>query len=89
VKDVKKLPRDVPHPLKTMTDKINLKNPKRLKIPSTYILTYVDDTAIEEDDFYPFYKKAKTMGFKTIEFVGDHNPQIKKLKELVDLLEQE
>jgi hypothetical protein len=29
------------------------------------------------------------MGFKIIEFVGDHNPQIKKLKELVDLLEQE
>ncbi|WP_194932930.1 alpha/beta hydrolase [Sphingobacterium paramultivorum] len=89
VKDVKKLPRDVPHPLKTMTDKINLKNPKRLKIPSTYILTYTDGTAIEEDDFYPFYKKAKTMGFKTIEFVGDHNPQIKRLKELVNLLEQE
>ncbi|MNI06540.1 Pyrethroid hydrolase [compost metagenome] len=89
VKDVKKLPRDVPHPLKTMTEKINLKNPKRLKIPSTYILTYTDGTAIEEDDFYPFYKKAKTMGFKTIEFVGDHNPQIKRLKELVNLLEQE
>jgi hypothetical protein len=89
VKDTKKLPRDVPHPLRTMTDKISLKNPKRLKIPSTYILTYEDGKASEEDDFYPFYKKAKNIGFKTIEFVGDHNPQIKKLKELVDLLEQE
>jgi len=89
VKDIKKLPRDVPHPLRTMTDKISLKNPKRLKIPSTYILTYEDGKTIEDDDFYPFYRKAKNIGFKTVEFVGDHNPQIKKLKELVDLLEQE
>jgi len=89
VKDNNKFPRDVPHPLKTMTDKISLKNPKRSKIPSTYILTYEDGTKMENDDFYPFYKRAKNSGFKTIEFVGDHNPQIKKLKELVDLLEQE
>ncbi|KKO91808.1 hypothetical protein AAW12_08390 [Sphingobacterium sp. Ag1] len=89
VRDIKKLPRDVPHPLRTMTDKISLKNPKRLKIPGTYILTYEDGKTIEDDDFYPFYRKAKNIGFKTVEFVGDHNPQIKKLKELVDLLEQE
>lgn len=89
VKDEHKFPRDVPHSMKTMTDEINLKNSKRTKIPSTYILTYEDKKAIEKDDFYPFYKKAKQRNFKTIEFMGDHNPQIKKLKELVDLLEQE
>ncbi|WP_312185560.1 alpha/beta hydrolase [Sphingobacterium sp.] len=89
VKNYSKFPRDVPHPLKTMTDRISLKNAKRLDIPSTYILTYEDSRSLEEDDFYPFYKKAKDLGFKTIEFIGDHNPQIKKLKELVDLLERE
>ncbi|WP_294185633.1 alpha/beta hydrolase [uncultured Sphingobacterium sp.] len=89
VKDDNKFPRDVPHPLKTVTDKIHLINPKRNKIPTTYILTYEDGTALEKDDFYPFYKEARNLGFKTIEFVGDHNPQIKKLKELVDLLECE
>lgn len=88
-KDEHKFPRDVPHPVRTMTDKIKLSNRKRQHIPSTYVLTYELGTQLEEDDFYPFFKRAKQRNFKTIEFIGDHNPQIKKLKELVDLLEQE
>jgi len=89
MKDESKFPRDVPHPLKTMTDRINLRNPEREKIPATYILTYQDDKAMDKDDFYPFYAKAKQRHFKTVELISDHNPQIKKLKELVDLLLQE
>ncbi|MGE8381407.1 MAG: alpha/beta fold hydrolase [Sphingobacterium sp.] len=89
VKDESKFPRDVPHPLKTMTDKISLRNPERERIPATYILTYEEGKAMEKDDFYPFYAKAKQRHFKTVELIGDHNPQIKKLKELVDLLSQE
>jgi pimeloyl-ACP methyl ester carboxylesterase len=89
VKDESKFPRDVPHPLKTMTDRINLLNSKREKIPATYILTYEDAKPMNKDDFYPFYIKAKQRHFKTVELIGDHNPQIKKLKELVDLLSQE
>ncbi|MFU1858320.1 hypothetical protein BWD42_13525 [Sphingobacterium sp. CZ-UAM] len=89
VKDDMKFPRDVPHPLKTMSDGINLNNPEREKIPATYILTYEGDQPMEKDDFFQFYAKAKKKHFKTIELIGDHNPQIKKLKELVDLLLQE
>ncbi|RKO70524.1 alpha/beta hydrolase [Sphingobacterium puteale] len=89
VKDERKFPRDVPHPLKTMTDKISLRNSERERIPATYILTYEEGKTMEKDDFYPFYAKAKQRHFKTVELIGDHNPQIKKLKELVDLLLQE
>lgn len=89
VKDGGKFPRDVPHPLKTMTDRINLSNPARERIPSTYILTYEQGKPMERDDFYPFYERAKQRHFKTRELISDHNPQIKKLQELVDLLEQE
>ena len=44
VSDDKKPPKDVPHPLKTFTDKLILKNPDRNKIPTHYILTYNNST---------------------------------------------
>lgn len=88
VKDTSKLPRDVPHPLRTMTDHITLKNENRKLIPSTYILTFEGDDPVN-DDFYYFYERAKNNKFKVIEMEADHNPQIKKLKELVYLLHHE
>lgn len=88
VKDTSKFPRDVPHPLRTMTDRIRLNNKKRTLIPSTYILTYQGDD-ISKDDFYFFYQRAKKNNFKVIEMPADHNPQVNNLKELVSLLHNE
>lgn len=87
VKDFTKFPRDVPHPIRTLTDRVSITNLKASIIPATYILTY--EEKIENDDFYKFYLRAKARKYKTIEMEADHNPQIKKLKELVTLLHKE
>ncbi|SFB81022.1 Alpha/beta hydrolase family protein [Parapedobacter composti] len=82
------LPRDVPHPAKTFSQPIRLKNPVRLKLPTTYILTYEGDNP-EKDTFAPFAAKAKQMGWKTINMQADHNPQMTMPQVLAELLEEE
>lgn len=90
VKDSAKVPRDVPHPLSTFTQKIQLKNNKRLALPTTYILTYESAKGgKEKDDFYPFYQKALVNKWKTVNLEASHNPQIDKLDELVHILLEE
>ena len=44
-------PKDVPHPLKTLTDPIALKNPARLKIKTDYILTVGPGKEPQQDGF--------------------------------------
>jgi pimeloyl-ACP methyl ester carboxylesterase len=90
IKDETKYPKDVPHPVKTLTDKILLPNTaKREKIPTTYLLTYDSGTEKEKDGFYKFYQRAQSKGFKTIAMEASHNPQIDKLDELVRYLNEE
>lgn len=90
IKDDNKYPKDVPHPVKTLTDKINLPNSEvREKIPTTYILTYDPGTEKEKDGFYKFYQKAQSKSFKTVVMEASHNPQIDKLDELVRQLIEE
>lgn len=84
VRDTTIFPRDVPHPATTLQSKIQLKNPDRLSIPSTYIFTFEGEK--EKDSFYPFVLRAKQYGWKVVDFEADHNPQIKKLEELVEIL---
>lgn len=83
-KDTTVFPRDVPHPAATLESAIQLKNPGRLSIPSTYIFTFEGNK--EKDAFYPFAQRAKQYGWKVVDFEADHNPQIKKLEELVEIL---
>lgn len=83
-RDTTVFPRDVPHPAATLASPIRLKNPGRLSIPSTYIFTYEGEK--EKDAFYPFSVRAKGYGWKVVDFEADHNPQVKKLDELVEIL---
>lgn len=90
VKDKAKTPRDVPHPIGTFTQKISLKNKKRLELPTTYIFTYENAKGGEEkDDFYRFYQKALKNEWKIQKLEASHNPQIDKLDELVTILLEE
>lgn len=90
VRDLSKTPRDVPHPVKTFTQKISLTNRNRLSIPTTYILTYEQDKGGEDkDDFYRFYQKALKNNWKIQKLEASHNPQIDKLDELVNILLEE
>lgn len=86
VKPDKSFPRDVPHPLKTMTDPLVLKNPAAAAIPGTYILTVEPGKAPADDDFYPFYLRAQARGWPVIVMEADHVPQWRKPAETAALL---
>lgn len=68
-------PKDVPHSVKTFTDKISLKNPKRLLIPTTYLLTVERGKDPEKDDFSSQANKARKKGWPILILEADHNPQ--------------
>lgn len=68
-------PKDVPHPYKTITDKIILKNKQREKISSTYILTVQKGTKPKDDGFYDQMNRAKMKGWPILELEADHNMQ--------------
>lgn len=88
VKEDQNPPKDVPHPLKTLTDPIILNNPKRLEIPADYILTIDPGTAEQLDTFYPYAQRAAQYKWPVHRMEADHNPQRSKPKELADFLAQ-
>lgn len=86
VKDDKKVPRDVPHPLNTFMEPIVLKNHNALKIPTTYILTVDPGKKPEEDDFFPSSQRARQRECKFYQMNADHNPQWSAPEALVTVL---
>jgi hypothetical protein len=81
-------PHDVLMPAKTFSQPISLTNQAAAaKLPATYILTVDKGETPEQDDFYPFYRRARARGWKVIVMEGDHNVQRSHRKELVGLLE--
>lgn len=79
-------PKDVPHPLKTFTDPIELDNPERLDIPTDYILTVDPGKQATQDDFYLHSQRARQYGWPVHLLEADHNPQWSKPRELVEML---
>ncbi len=78
-------PKDVPHPVKTLTDTLYLTN-RAEKIPTTYILTVDPGIDEKQDGFYLHAQRAKSRGWTMIQMSADHNPQWSKVDELVKLL---
>jgi hypothetical protein len=81
-------PSDVPHPLKTWTDKISLKNPKRTKLPTTFILTVDKGADPKLDDFASQANRAEKKGWPILQLEADHNPQWSAPEELVKMLKK-
>lgn len=79
-------PKDVPHPIKTLTDTLFLKNPQRLLIPTTYILTVDKGKEPASDDFAASSERARENGWRVIVMEADHNPQWSATEELVSIL---
>lgn len=77
-------PHDVPHPLKTFTDSIVLKN-RAQNIPSLYILTVEKGKEAKDDDFASQFERAKKKGWKTFQLESDHNPQWSAPQALVEM----
>ena len=86
VKADQKPPKDVPHPLKTFTQQISLKNEKTRSIPAAYILTVDPGKKAEEDNFAASAARAKARGYEMHEMSADHNPQWSAIDDLVNLL---
>ena len=56
-------PSDVPHPLKTWQDRIHLKNPDRLTLNTSYILTVDKGKQPVDDDFASQTERARQLGW--------------------------
>jgi hypothetical protein len=81
-------PHDVLMPAKTFSEPITLTNQAAAgKLTVTYILTVDKGSLPEQDDFYPFYRRARDRGWTTLIMEGDHNVQRSHPKELVTLIE--
>lgn len=80
-------PFDVPHPSKTFTDIISIKNIEASKIPAAYILTVDKGKNADEDDFSFFAKRAKERNFAYIQMDNtSHIPERESPKELAKIL---
>ena len=79
-------PKDVPHPMKTWKDRIRLKNPERLKISTTYILTVEKGADPTLDDFASQAERAKKKGWSMLQLEADHNAQWSAPDEFVKML---
>jgi pimeloyl-ACP methyl ester carboxylesterase len=86
VKSDQPVPKDVPHPIKTFTDTIVLKNQDRLRIPTSYILTVDPGTEARKDSFFPFAERAGKLGWPVYQMQSDHNPQWSAPQKLVEML---
>ena len=78
-------PHDVPHPLRSFTDRIRLQNAAAKGIPTTYILTV--EPGAETDDFSEHAARARARGWAITRLEADHNPQWSAPAELTDLLD--
>jgi len=81
-------PKDVPHPLKTWTDNISLRNPDRLKIPTTYILTVDKGQDPKRDDFASQAERADKKGWSMFQLEADHNAQWSAPEKFVKMLKE-
>ena len=66
-------PVDVPQPLLTFTEAIELGDPDAREIPTVFILTV--EAGKETDDFDLFADRARSRGGTVVEMEGGHNPQ--------------
>jgi pimeloyl-ACP methyl ester carboxylesterase len=82
------IPHDVPHPAKTLSEFISLKNQDAVKkISTTYALFVPSGRTPEQANFYRFYQRAQARGWTLLTLQSDHNAQWSHPKELVALLE--
>ena len=81
-------PKDVPHPYKTLSDTLMLKNNLRLKIPTAYILTVAKGVEAKDDEFGAQAERAKKKDWPVLQLEADHNPQWSAPEALVEMLKK-
>ena len=77
-------PVDVPQPLLTFTEPIELTNPVAAEIPAVFLLTR--EAGKETDTFDPFADRARARGWEVVEMEGSHNPHWFQPRTFVEVL---
>ncbi len=86
VEEGQKPPVDVPQPLLTFTQIIEISNPEAVAIPATFIHTI--EAGKPEDDFDLFADRARQRGWEVVEMGGSHNPQWYQPEKFTEVLLQ-
>ncbi|MCX8472986.1 MAG: alpha/beta hydrolase, partial [Sediminibacterium sp.] len=88
VKPTDPYPTDVPHPFKSMLEKVSLSNQQATsKIKGLFILTVDKNQKPEEDSFYPYYIRAEEKHYKLYIMNNmSHVPERDDPKGLVDIM---
>jgi pimeloyl-ACP methyl ester carboxylesterase len=68
-------PRDLPHPVKTLTEKVAFDNPSAKKLPVTYVKFVADDHADVEKASNSSWQRAVQRGWEIRTLDSDHNAQ--------------
>ena len=79
--------RDVPHPIATLKQRVELTNELAAKIPSEYWL-FTDGGEIDSDSLRVFYERAQQREWPCKSFKWDHNPHRNAPDELAEQLTQ-
>lgn len=80
------IPKDVPHPVKTLTDPLILTNPRARGVPATYVLT--EEPGQTPDPFAPFAERAAARGWRVLRMEAGHVPNRTAPVPLAALLEK-
>jgi hypothetical protein len=80
------LPRLLPHPFKTFTETLSLKNPAVAKIPATVILTVAKGQRPEDDTFWFSVVRGRERGWPVQIMEGDHFPMVAQPDALAERL---
>lgn len=81
-------PHLVPHPFKTFTETLALKNPAAAKIPGTVILTVAKGRRPEDDTFWFSTVRARDRGWAVHIMEADHFPMLNQPEATASLLLQ-
>lgn len=79
-------PRDVPHPVGTLTEPLRLSGPPADGVRAVYILTA--ETGQEPDGFQWAADRASALGWPVHRIEADHNAQRSARNELVELIDR-
>jgi pimeloyl-ACP methyl ester carboxylesterase len=80
------IPGDVPHPLKTLTEKVAYNNQAAIELPATYVAFVPPELTREQRADDPSWRRAKQRGWAIKTLNSDHNAQRSNPEALKKLL---
>ncbi len=86
--DTKSLPRDVPHPLNTLTEAVTFNSTEAKKINASYVAFVPEGVSRKQRAEDPSWHRAEARGWTIRTFDGDHVVYREKPDEFVDMLLQ-